>query len=127
MSLCVWPNLQYHVRMLDTRWLAALLLVTLAAAVWYLLRAEGAGQSQPPLLDRVASPQRLPDEFASGQSRFSQGTCATDADCQVSGCSGEVCGREATITTCEYSPSFPSERRYQCGCVVSVCGWRTRP
>lgn len=73
---------------------------------------------------------KVPSEFQSGKSRFSQGSCKQDSDCSVGGCSGEVCsGQKDVISTCEFSDSFPNAKKFQCGCIEGtsgdgVCGWR---
>lgn len=46
--------------------------------------------------------------------------CATDADCVVGGCSGEVCAAESVATTCELLPYGPEGG---CGCVDGQCVW----
>ena len=67
----------------------------------------------------------LSDQFTSGNSRFSQGSCTNDADCVATGCSGEVCsGNGEVVSTCEYSDSFPNAQGLTCGCVQEVCGWK---
>ncbi len=69
-------------------------------------------------------PSPSPSDLTSGNSRFSQGTCLQDSHCFVSGCSSEVCGNTASITTCEFSEDFPNIRGLNCGCVAGKCGWR---
>ncbi|MBI4021807.1 MAG: hypothetical protein HY372_00450 [Candidatus Andersenbacteria bacterium] len=75
-------------------------------------------------------PAGVPDEFVSGESRFSRGACAQDSECQTAGCSGEICTSEPSVfSTCEYSDEFPNARGLNCGCVSGqngdgVCGWR---
>ena len=49
-----------------------------------------------------------------------QNTCATDFDCRIGGCSGEVCAAEAIVTTCEVLDELP---RGDCLCVESECLW----
>lgn len=73
----------------------------------------------------LVQPAGVPHEFVSGESRFSQGVCEQDSDCQTAGCSGEICTSEPSVfSTCEYSDDFPNARGYACGCVRGVCGWR---
>lgn len=119
--------------------LSLIILAVAAGSLWYLLDAEGGVHLLPQLLERVGVPlpkisvpalptprfpSPLPQQFTSGDSRFSQGSCRADGDCQISGCSAEVCGNEPAITTCEYSESFPSATKYTCGCNRGICGWR---
>ena len=77
--------------------------------------------------NKNAEETTIPDQYFSGNSRFSRGTCANDRDCFVGGCSGEVCSSEPdVISTCEYSEDFPSTEKFECGCVNMVCGWRNK-
>jgi len=50
--------------------------------------------------------------------------CSADAQCQVGGCSGEVCTAEQGVnTTCEMpADGFPSKGA-TCGCVQGQCLW----
>lgn len=126
--------------MTSTMPLLILLLVMLSASLYYIIKAEGGFGEFPRLMERVGismdkiqmpksklqiNPEiRGGSDFASGDSRFSQGACVKDSDCFVGGCSGEVCGSEPDIvTTCEFSESFPNVKDFQCGCVRGVCGW----
>lgn len=121
--------------------LSFIILAVAAASLWYILQAEGGVTLLPELLERVGVPvpkisippiptpraaPAVPYDFTSGSSRFSQGSCRADNDCQISGCSAEVCGNGPTITTCEYSDSFPSATKYSCGCTKGICGWRQK-
>lgn len=46
------------------------------------------------------------------------GSCATDLDCQASGCGGETCAPEDVASTCDcVAPSA------SCGCVAGACAW----
>ncbi|RMG99518.1 MAG: hypothetical protein D6705_03045 [Deltaproteobacteria bacterium] len=48
--------------------------------------------------------------------------CATDRDCRIGGCSGEICAREPGMSTCEVLPArLPDDAR--CGCVEGACRW----
>ena len=68
---------------------------------------------QDPLYDRV--------EGTAVENR-----CATDDQCFVGGCSGEVCSAEATVTTtCELVKWPPAAA--SCGCVEGSCIWYTAP
>jgi len=49
-----------------------------------------------------------------------QNSCATDADCMVGGCSGEVCAAEPVFSTCEVLPTMPNG---SCGCHNGQCVW----
>ena len=51
--------------------------------------------------------------------------CTTDADCVVSGCSGQVCAAESVITTCDWRPEYAcyGEPTTSCGCNNGQCGW----
>jgi len=55
--------------------------------------------------------------------RFECASCANDctseANCVMSGCSGEVCAAESVVTTCEVVPA----PRGSCGCVDGECVW----
>lgn len=67
---------------------------------------------------------QVPEEFYSGNSRFSRGSCQTDSDCQALGCFEEICTSESNIEgTCEFSANFPNQEEYGCGCIVDTCGW----
>jgi eight-cysteine-cluster-containing protein len=53
--------------------------------------------------------------------------CKQDSDCQVSGCSGEVCAAEPRFTTCIWRDEFACYRQQppitSCGCKGGFCGW----
>ncbi len=57
-----------------------------------------------------------------------KGACQTDADCQMSGCSKQVCMAQAegeVITSCDFKECYAADRyKKQCGCVQNVCDWR---
>ncbi len=61
----------------------------------------------------------------SGTCELPPGTeCVTDADCMVTGCSGQVCSAEATYTTCEWREEYACYRNFgSCGCNAGSCGW----
>ncbi len=49
-------------------------------------------------------------------------TCASDGECKVGGCSGEVCSAEEGVNTmCVVHPDQP--RDATCGCVQDECVW----
>ena len=52
--------------------------------------------------------------------------CASDRDCQVTGCSGQVCAPEPVITTCEFRPEYACYHDpaiTSCGCDAGRCAW----
>ncbi|HIH42853.1 TPA: eight-cysteine-cluster domain-containing protein [Candidatus Woesearchaeota archaeon] len=51
--------------------------------------------------------------------------CAKDSDCEVGGCSGQVCakGGSRVITTCEYRAEYSCYKLTECVCVESRCAW----
>jgi eight-cysteine-cluster-containing protein len=49
-------------------------------------------------------------------------SCSDDADCQLGGCSGEICAAEIGDSTCEELPYLPTG---SCGCVLGECIWHT--
>ena len=51
--------------------------------------------------------------------------CTTDADCMETGCSGQLCRPQATISTCEYRPEYAcyNAPTTNCGCNNGMCGW----
>lgn len=130
--------------------LPLIILAVLAGSLYYILQAEGGisqlpfllqrlgvGSQEPPLTTQPAGTppstvSKVPPEFQSGNSRYSNGTCSTDADCSTGGCSGESCISVSLlneedggfVTTCEFSPEFPNALGYSCGCVNKVCGWK---
>jgi len=134
--------------MTSTMPLLILMLIMLSASLFYLVKAEGGFRELPRLLDRVGvSAESIDDvksrllnifsmvrnnedrpegwhEFVSGESRYSQGVCQKDADCEVTGCSGEVCANTDVVTPCVWSDDYPNAQGYSCGCVSEVCGWR---
>lgn len=78
----------------------------------------------PELVACVDAGGRLP---ASGQCVRNAGdACASDFDCQVGGCGGELCyspAKSSGISTCDCTtPTGPS-----CGCVDGVCQWWNAP
>jgi eight-cysteine-cluster-containing protein len=50
----------------------------------------------------------------------SDNSCVFDADCTMSGCSGEVCAAVEIPTTCDFLPDPPTG---SCGCVSGQCAW----
>lgn len=66
----------------------------------------------------------LASEQFCGYSTYS--FCLKDADCQVGGCSGQVCERvgEGTITTCEMKECYNAEKyNLTCQCINFKCQW----
>jgi len=55
------------------------------------------------------------------------GQCDSDDDCLRSGCSGQVCGSQDHITTCEWRDCYnPEPYGLSCGCVRNQCRWREK-
>lgn len=114
--------------------LSLVILGVLAVSLFFILQTEDGAKEISRLLDRVGiaiplpqvTKKSVPPSFVSGNSRFSNGSCTEDTDCLVTGCSGEVCGNESVITTCEYREDFPNKRTHTCGCVQKKCGWRSK-
>ncbi|MEM5869765.1 MAG: eight-cysteine-cluster domain-containing protein [Candidatus Aenigmatarchaeota archaeon] len=53
-------------------------------------------------------------------------SCSKDSDCQVGGCSGQVCERvnEGTITTCEFRECYIAKNyNLTCQCINNKCQW----
>ncbi len=69
--------------------------------------------------DKVKAPQDTKKDQAS------QSDCAKDSECEVGGCSGQVCakGGSRTITTCEYRPEYACYKLTECACVENKCSW----
>jgi len=66
----------------------------------------------------------VPENYFSGNSRFSNGVCDQDKDCEAMGCSLEICSSDENLmTTCEIGGDFPDKDVYACGCIVDTCGW----
>jgi eight-cysteine-cluster-containing protein len=64
--------------------------------------------------------------FPGGEPRFEgpsfKNDCAADGDCQVGGCSSEICTAEAGVNSaCVVHPDQPREA--SCGCVKGECVW----
>ncbi|MEN0062484.1 MAG: eight-cysteine-cluster domain-containing protein [Myxococcota bacterium] len=86
-----------------------------------------------PVPEPVAAPEPAPMSpealYASCEVRVEQpqsaGECTTDADCQRSGCSSEVCTSAKmageVMTTCEIQPCFAVLDA--CGCHDGQCTW----
>ena len=57
------------------------------------------------------------------------GSCASDADCFVSGCSGQICASEDVATTCEWLDEYACYKAptTSCGCQDGFCGWARTP
>lgn len=53
------------------------------------------------------------------------GSCQTDEDCVVTGCSGQLCAPSPTASTCEFLPEYACYRDEitSCGCNDGTCGW----
>lgn len=54
--------------------------------------------------------------------------CNHDNDCFRTGCSGQICGSEHVVTTCEYRPEYACYADQYCGCQTNgKCGWDNDP
>ncbi|MFH1181582.1 MAG: eight-cysteine-cluster domain-containing protein [Candidatus Woesearchaeota archaeon] len=66
---------------------------------------------------KSASPEQIPEGMQ----------CASDSDCAVGGCSGELCGAkgevEEVMTACVYQQSYQCLKLTSCGCVNGLCQW----
>ena len=54
-------------------------------------------------------------------------TCEPPApvlDCAPRGCSGQICGPEPMVTTCEWRPEYGCLREATCGQIDDACGWK---
>jgi eight-cysteine-cluster-containing protein len=49
--------------------------------------------------------------------------CYSDAACEKSGCSSEVCAAEQIATTCELPVGGWPTQGHRCGCVSGQCIW----
>jgi len=87
------------------------------------------GQMGKPSVDELPPPEEdkiiSPEEFCGFSTK---GDCLTNEDCQVGGCSGQVCqskNEEPVISTCEYRPCYNADQ-YQLGCLCfnSQCQWQ---
>ncbi len=76
----------------------------------------------PTVKDLTATPTISP-LYQSGNTRYSQGSCSKDSDCQVTGCSKEICAPQQIIGSCDIRYDFPQAYGYTCGCVNFHCGW----
>ena len=73
---------------------------------------------------QIRDMSEVPEEYFSGDSKYSHGQCQQDDDCVMVGCSLQVCSSdENLITTCEIGGDSPDRMKYACGCIVSTCGW----
>ncbi len=57
--------------------------------------------------------------------------CNNDSDCNIGGCSSQICGNKGKIkdiiTTCEYKSEYECLKKTNCGCVNSKCAWKENP
>ena len=73
---------------------------------------------------QIRDMSKVPDEFYSGNSRFSKGVCSQDTDCEAQGCSKEICtSQKDVMSTCEVLENAPDKEKYACGCIKDRCGW----
>ncbi|MDD5318146.1 MAG: eight-cysteine-cluster domain-containing protein [Candidatus ainarchaeum sp.] len=74
-----------------------------------------------------ATPAPTPTPAATATPLPPDGECASDSQCVVSGCSGQVCANRSVVTTCEYRPEYACYGLTSCGCVGGRCAWRETP
>lgn len=59
---------------------------------------------------------------------YAQGTCKTNSDCIVGGCSSQVCqskSQDPVVTTCEFRECYKAEKyNLSCQCVENNCQWK---
>ncbi len=73
---------------------------------------------------QIRDMSNVPAEYYSGNSRYSYGECQQDSDCNVIGCTSEMCSADPNLmTTCEINADFPDKNIYACGCIKDICGW----
>lgn len=61
-----------------------------------------------------------------GNLKYAVGGCETDAECQPTGCSMEICGSEEVVSTCEIKADRADPGSYKCGCYQSSCAWKLK-
>jgi eight-cysteine-cluster-containing protein len=63
------------------------------------------------------------------QCKAARAGCKRDADCLRTGCSGQICASEPTVTTCEWRDEYACYRESfaQCACINGSCGWAPNP
>lgn len=67
---------------------------------------------------------KVPAEYFSGNSTYSNGSCTKDADCFNLGCNLEMCASNKDLmTACVINGDHPDRDKYSCGCIKDVCGW----
>ncbi len=71
-------------------------------------------------LTAAECPTLAAELLPAGSCRSAQGTCSTDADCQPTGCGGQICASTSLVSTCIYRPCYdvPSACRCVRGCCV---------
>ena len=66
-----------------------------------------------------------PPEGFCGRSTY--GSCSNESQCEVSGCSGQICQsvkEERMVTTCEYRECYNAEAfKVRCSCINNQCQW----
>lgn len=61
---------------------------------------------------------------SSGGLKYAQGNCKSNSDCNLAGCSSQICSSDPSIaTTCELIADHPKDQNYSCGCIESKCAW----
>lgn len=81
----------------------------------------------------VAVPQtHIPSDNITKKAGFcgwsTGGPCKSDEDCQIGGCSSQVCQSKSeppVATTCEFAGCYDAEAYGEaCGCLAGKCGWQ---
>lgn len=54
---------------------------------------------------------------------ISEKECELNSDCKVSGCNGEICGKEEMMSICIYKPEFECYKLSKCKCIKGKCNW----
>src|SRR3989344_3440589 len=56
--------------------------------------------------------------------KYGFGSCGSDSQCFVAGCSAQFCSSDPElITTCEFRDDFPDTSKFRCGCFMQQCEW----
>ena len=62
-------------------------------------------------------------EFVIKKKKTSLNQCIKDSDCQITGCSRQICAREPVMSTCEHLPKYACYQKTQCKCINNKCQW----
>ncbi len=61
------------------------------------------------------------------QDNTSEIECNYNGDCSVSGCSGQICGKnddvKDMVTTCEFLEEYACLKETSCSCIKDKCQW----